>query len=617
MREIGCSGRSDGRGTVSCVQSFGCVLRILLHFSALIVALGIVATVPDAYADVRYETKFSGVEGDLRDQLRAASQLEALEDKHPPTEAALQRRALSDLDRLNEVLHAAGYYDANLSYAVDQTKDPRTVTVTVDPGALYTLAKVMIETPDGGTPPERERVLTASFGLGIGGPATAEQIIDAEPQIAGAYTHRGWPFAKVTNRRVVVDTATKAMDVTYVLDVGPQASFGPVSIDGLSRLDRSYVERRIAWTQGFPYDQGQVESTRQTLVTSGLFASVVIEPAGEVGPDGEVPMRLRVTERPLHSLGAGVSYNTSEGISATLSWEDRNLFGHAEDLTITGRGGTTTDGLVANFRRPDALGYNRDFLANVTVEDLRDPAFRSLHQIARVGFEDHLTTHLVGDVSLEAEHARVDEKVDFRVYTLVGIPISLRQDATDDLLNPTRGYRAGFETTAYLRALGSNETFVQTRVNGSLYRRLTTSDTYILAVESTLGTTEAASLAAIPKDHRFYAGGGGSVRGFGFQKAGPLDQFFDPIGGKSLFETSFELRTKVTSTIGLVPFFDVGTDYPTDLPKPGGTLFYGAGIGVRYFTPIGPVRLDVAVPINPHARGDSPIQIYVSLGQAF
>ena len=576
---------------------------------------------PDKPAPIEYETQIVGapdpLPDDLQDELHDTSQLIALEDKPPSGITTLRRRIEADLERLGQVMHAAGYYDAALNYTLDTTKSPHSVTVTIEPGPIYTLAAVRLEMAEGGAVPDIGGFDPADYGLTLNAPAQAARIVAAEGQIVARYKRHGYPFAQVADRHAVIDTATHTMEVTIILVPGPAARFGALAVEGLDWLDPHYVRDRIGWTEGDIYDQDKVDATRRTLVSSGLFGSVAIQPLGPVAPDGTVPMELKLTERLLHSVGVGAAYGTSEGLSGTLSWEDRNIFGHAEDLSVTAQGGTLTDGLVGKFKVPDLLGFNRDFLSSAVVEKLDDPAFRSIHESLQVGFEQHFTPKLVGDLSIEAEHARLDEKVDFRVYILVGLPASLRWDGTDDLLNPTRGAKAGIQVTPYLRALGSNETFVQSRLDGSLYRRLTDSDTYVVALQGTLGATAGASLDAIPKDHRFYAGGGGSVRGFGFQKAGPLDEFFNPIGGKSLAEASLELRTRITDTIGIVPFVDAGSDYSTALPKLQGKPYVGAGLGLRYFTPVGPVRLDVATPLDPHTRGDAPIQIYVSLGQAF
>ena len=585
---------------------------------AMLLAALLCSTV--ARADgIAYEAKITGVDdGTLQSDLEASSQLLKLADSKPPaTVGALTRRARDDIDRLTAVVEAAGYYEPQIDPVIDDKATPVTVDVKITLGPRYTLAKVALTNQAGTAPPDVGVFDPAAVGLIVGGPAVSGPVVDADARIARLYQVKGYPFAKVIDKHVIVDAATKAMEVTFILDPGAKARFGAVQIDGLTRLREHWVRRRIKWVAGTPYDQSQVDATRQAMVSSGLFGTVAVAPGGQVAPDGTVPMQIRIIERAPRSVGVGASYDTTEGISANVSWEHRNIFGGGEDLKFTATGGTSDNSLSATFRRPDLWTDDLDLVTSLIFDDQSVKAYDSIEQKAQVGLERHFDPTLSGGVSILAEHARVDEKVDYRTYVLVGVPVFLKKDGTDDLLNPTRGYRAAIEATPYLRALGSNLTFLQSKLTGSWYDQLSPSGSYILALQGTLGSTVGASLDAIPKDHRFYAGGGGSVRGFGFQEAGPLDKFDNPIGGRSLAVVSAELRTKLTDTIGLVPFLDAGSDYASEVPDFKGRIALGAGIGLRYYTAIGPVRLDLATPLNPRSGVDSPIQIYVSLGQAF
>lgn len=584
----------------------------------LLGSLMVAAALPGAArGEVEYETAFQGVDDATEADLRQASQLVALEDKHPATLAALRRRADGDLARLREVMAAEGFYDARISAGIDAKQHPAAVTVTVAPGGLYHLAGVELLLADGTPAPPLAEAAPAALGLAPDQPARSAPVVAAEAKIAHVYAQHGWPFAKVAHRRVVIDVATKTMRVAYTLDPGARARFGVAAVEGLAWLDPAYVRRRITWREGEPYDQGQVDATRQALVASGLFGEVTVEPAGPVAADGSVAMRLRLVERPLHTAGVGAAYDTNLGLEGNLSWEDRDLFGAAEDLSWNARGGRSDSGLTLKFRRPDMLWYRQDLVTNVSLDNELVEAFRGLHEEIDVGFEQHFTPQLTGSYEIEAEHARINEKIDTRVYTLVGLPLTLKQDGTDDLMNPTTGYRAALQLTPYLTALGSELTYVQGQLTGSTYQKLDAAGAYILALQGTAGASCCAPLGAIPKDHRFYAGGGGSVRGFGFEKAGPWDTYDNPIGGRSLLVGTVELRTRLTREIGLVPFLDAGTDGASPLPKFDSKYYCGAGIGLRYFTAIGPLRLDLATPLDPHSRGDSPIQIYVSIGQSF
>ncbi len=572
-----------------------------------------------ARAAVTYDTKFVGVSDDLQDTLEQAAQLVTLSDKDPDSLSALHRRADSDIPRLQDAMHAAGYYDSKIAITIDPDKDPNSyiVTVKIDQGQIYTLGTVDILGPDGKQGPEAALTTPALIGLTIGGPALSAPIVAAEPKIVHQYAVHGFPYAKVLGRDIEIDVATKTMRATYHFDPGPRATFGGTAIAGLTTLDPLYVQRRQKWIEGAPYDQSKIDDTRQALVTTGLFGSVIVAPEGAVASDGSVPVGINLIERPLHSISAGAAYDTSLGIEGNVSWEDRDLFGYAEDLTVTALGGQSDSSLTAKFTRPDAIWPDQDFVTSISAANQLQEAFRSVNETVQIGFQQHFTTALTGGYSIEAEHARINEITDSRTYTLVGLPFFLRDNETDDLLNPSRGWRAGLDFTPYFRALGSNLTYLQAQITASTYQKIDDKGRYILALEGIVGGSCCASLDEIPKDHRLYAGGGGTVRGFAFQRAGPLDQYNNAIGGRSLLVTTAELRTRITDTIGLVPFLDAGSDYATPLPKLDQKLYVGAGIGLRYYTAIGPVRFDVATPINPHPAGDSPIQVYVSLGQSF
>jgi translocation and assembly module TamA len=581
----------------------------------LVVALGLAAS--PAQADFAYKTQFTGVEGDLASSLSSVSQLVALVKHKPATRAALRRRAQADLDRLKTVLESDGYYDAALEFTIDSKQNPAMVTVKVTPGPRYKIGSITLVMPSGRPPPLLDTLKLVQFGLDLGAPALAGPIIDAEPRIAAFYTARGWPLAKVVARRTVIDTATKTMAITYTVDTGGQARFGQTEIQGLTHLKPGYVERRIAWVTGTTYDQRLVDQTRDKLVGSGLFGGVDIGPDDHINPDGTVPMHVRLTERALHTISAGASYDTSLGLETNLSWEHRDLFGGGESLKATATVGQSDNGAQLNFIRPDFGRVDQDFVANIGFDNALESAFRSIQEHASVGIERHFNPQIFGTVSLLAQHARINEITDFRVYTLVGVPLTVTDDQSNDLLNPSQGYRLNATVTPYLRALGSDLTYVQALVTTTRYISLDQNSKYILAMQGVLGATDGTSLTSIPKDHRFFDGGGGSVRGFGYQKAGPLDEFFNPIGGKSMVEASVELRIRLSETIGLVPFYDAGSDYATSLPDFAGPLYQGVGLGVRYYSAIGPIRLDLATPLNPHSEGDSPIQVYVSIGQAF
>lgn len=570
-----------------------------------------------ARADVRYVTEIVGVEDQaLAGRLREGSQLVALQDRLPPSEAALRRRADDDVPQLLQILHDAGYWAAMIDVRIATDVQPERVTIQVTPGPLYHLAGVRFTSPEGGTPPLLGDYAPSAFGLEIGGPARAAPVIDAQGRILAIYGERGRPFAKVTDRRVVIDDAKRTMDVTYTIDAGPEVRFGKPIIEGLHMLQPGYVERRLAWREGAIYDEREVAATRKALIDSNLFTIVQISHAAQPSADGSVPMTISLVERAPRSIGVGANYSTSLGFGALAFWEHRNLFGNAESLRITTQFAQSQLGLLAQFRRPDLGAKDQDLLATALLADETPIAYNSRRLMVSSGLERRFgKSYTVGGL-LDFEHANVTAHGIAQHYQLMGLPLYVRRDTTDSPLDPVHGTRASFEVTPYTSISGTDFQFVTSRLAGSAYQALTGDDRLVLAGYARIGSVFGETLNHLPADKRLYVGGGGSVRGYGYQLVGPLDSSNRPFGGRSSLEFGAELRTKITDTIGLVPFFDAGNVYSTSLPRLTARLFSGVGLGLRYYTPVGPIRLDVATPL-PRRPSDSLVQVYISLGQAF
>jgi translocation and assembly module TamA len=575
-------------------------------------------------ADIRYRTTITGAaSGDLADLLDKVSELKSLEGRQPASEEALRRRADRDLARLADAAHSLGYWDARFDYRIDTAPQPQRVTVKVAPGLLYRVASVAVLGPDGrplAIPPA-----AAPLPLKPGDPARTAPVVAAQAALLTAFGDSGHPFAKVDSRRVVIDRRNHTMAVTYELAPGPAMRFGGVAITGLKTLNPGYVERRLRWRRGAAYDAAKVEQTRRALIESGLFSTVRITPQAEPGRPGSAQMTIDATERPHRTIGAGLGYNTSQGAAARIFWENRNLFGNAEYLRLSATAGQQVYGLNANFRRPDTFATDQDFLATAEIANETPSAYHSRRALATAGFERRFGRLLTGGLLLEGEEANVEELADLSTltsaqhtqrYTLVGVPAYVKLDTTDNLLSPSRGWRAQLSVTPAHTFSSPNLNFVTNLLSASTYWQVGAQGRTILAGRVALGSLDGASLLQLPADQRIYVGGGGTIRPYGYQLAGPLAPNNEPIGGKSSLVMNFEARIKVTDTIGVVPFVDAGSYYETSLPQLNQRLLYGVGLGLRYYTPFGPLRLDLATPLYKRSA-DSWIQVYVSLGEAF
>ncbi len=580
-------------------------------------------------AGIKYETKFA-VPDDLKKVLVASSELESLKAKPPLSLIGLRRRAETDAERLTEVLHSEGYYAGKVGIRIAPDSKPVAVTVTAAPGPRYKLADFTIAWAGCGDHcPDMPSA--KSLGAVKGDPGAARTVVGAEQKLLQRLHDSGRPFAKVANRHAVVDHTQRTLSVTETITPGPIVHYGPLVFRGRTRVKERYIRRLVPWKQGDLYKESQVEDFQRTLVGTGLFRTAVVEPAGEQpNPDGTLPIRITLSPAKQRTVGAGLDYSTAEGPGGRLFWEHRNLFGNAEDFKITLTGNKLIRSLEFALSKPQFLRRDQTLKSDLLIQDADTDAYKERGIEGQVGLERPLWPSLRGPlgpewkgslgVSLTA--ARIEDKVHQfyqgeRMVYLVGLPARLNQDSSDNLLDPTKGTRLALSVTPEGGTIdGQGVGFVKNEAIGSGYYTLGKLPAFTMALRARVGSIVGAKNSSLPANRRFYAGGGGSVRGYKYQKVGPLDSDNDPLGGRSVVELSTELRIRITKTFGIVPFIDGGQVYESTYPKFSDNLLWAGGLGFRYYSPVGPIRVDFATPINGRPNDDR-FQFYISLGQAF
>ena len=429
-------------------------------------------------------------------------------------------------------------------------------------------------------------------------------------------TQRGYPFARVVDRKSVINRDTKTMSVVLRVDAGAPARFGPVTISGLEQLDPVYVRRLLTWEQGETYDSRKIEEVRRRLSQTRIFASIGIQPDTELDDQDELPITINLAEGPPRTIGFGVNYSTDVGPGGSVFWEHRNIFGQGESLRFTITGSEIEQSLEASVRKPTYPGRKQALIFNVELSNEETDAFDARTASALAAIESRYLEDWLMTAGLAPEFSDVEEMGDKEKFLLLGLPITGTQDRRNDRLNPTRGTRLNLTLTPYLGLGDDNPDWITGTAEGSGYLAVDEDRRFVLANRAKVGFIFGADNEDLPASKRFYAGGGGSIRGYEFQSVGDLDRFNDPIGGRSVIEVSSEFRMRVTEQIGVVPFVDGGTVYQEAYPDFSNTFRWAAGLGLRYFTGFGPVRLDVAFPI--HKRdSDDTYQFYISFGQAF
>jgi len=567
---------------------------------------------------VEYKPGIDGVkDADLRDRLKAAAQLFALEDRPPATIAGLERRAQEDIDRLQATLRSEGYYAASVKYTLDSAKQPVSVRVHVEPGRRYRLRAFEIRYSGGAEPEPTLRPRLKEIGIEIGMPARGPAIKDAEGRILSILGDRGYPFPKIVNFKATVRHDTAAMTVIATVETGGRARFGSLTIKGLRDVEADYVRRLVTWSEGDVYDRRKREATVDALRGTSLFSGIRISTPDSIDADGRLPMTIEVTERPHRTIGVGVGYSTDIGPGGELFWEHRNLFGRNEQLKLTGSGTRVEQSAKAEFRKPLFFARNQTLLVDANGANRDTDAFGQRIGLAGIALERTYPSRWRAALGVTGEYDWINENDQDREFHLAGLHVRASRRTTDDALNPTRGTTLELSASPYAGTGDATLRFTRFIAGGSAYRAIDKGKRFVVAGRLRAGSIVGESTAALPADKRFFAGGGGSVRGYAFQKIGPLDDQGDPVGGRSLIEVSGELRIRVTDSFGVVPFADGGTVFDAPYPAFDEQVRWAAGLGLRYFTGFGPLRLDVAFPINGRDGVDDRFELYISIGQAF
>lgn len=569
---------------------------------------------------VAYTPRLEGqLDTRLRGLLEDSARLFRFMETPPASLLQLRRRAEGDVGRLLTVLRSEGYYKSSVNYRIEESESSPVVVLEIEPGPLFTLAHFRVTHPDPSQGHMAETLLDSEkFGLLPGMPARSEPIVEAERAVLRQLANNGRPFAEVLDREFVADHAQETVTVDLVVDPGPEARFGPLITEGLVDVDLRLVELLVPWREGDVFSRRAIEDFERRLLSTGLFRSAVVWPEAAPSEDGTLPLTVALRETAHRSLGGGILYSSHEGPGVTGFWEHRNLLSMGERLRISTRVAELEQQVGATVTKPVFLRPDQTLLGDVVLQRERRDGFDRDGLQASIGLERVLNRHVTVQGRISTEFSSILDSFEKRDLALLGLPVGLRYDTTDALLDPTKGLRASINATP---VVGSDQesslAFGRMRLSTSAYHAVGGDERFVAAARGRVGSIIGASRERIPAHYRFYSGGGGSVRGFAPRLIGPLDAGNKPEGGLSMIEAGLEMRIRVSDSLGIVPFVEAGTVSKGIRPNLGGAYGWAAGLGGRYYTAFGPIRLDLAVPLNPRRGIDDPFQFYVSIGQAF
>ena len=566
---------------------------------------------------VQYNVSSTGItDSELRKFIEDISDTISLKERPPASLSLLQKRIEQDIPRMISGLRSRGYYSARVDYDLNTGARPVNVRFRITPGPPFILKSVDVQIEGEALSLKGELLSNNKIRSSVGSPINSKQVIDIQDAMKRWLMNRGFPQVSMNKPCVIIDHSTQTASVTYIIRSGPKALFGDVHVEGLRSVDESFVRKRIPWKEGDVFNAGQLSDARKNLSDTLLFTTVDVEEGQTIDKQGRIAVYIQLRERKHRTIRAGVSFKTDEGPGGKVSWEHRNMFNKGERLNVSGIMSGIDYSAEGLFHKPDFFRNDQILKLNVRLAEDHPDTFtsRSMTSLANVerslSEKDSLGAGIGYRMSRITQFGREDR------FNLISLSLGFDRDTRKGLLDPTAGGHLSIQMTPFQGIFGTDLTFLQGQVGYSHYFRLSTHPYLVLAAKGDVGATQGASYQDIPADIRFYAGGGGSVRGYAYQTAGPLLDGV-PTGGNSLISLSTELRTKLSDTIGLVFFIDGGSVFLSSLPDFEGDFFWGAGVGFRYFTTIGPLRFDVGLPLNRRDGMDDPFQIYVSLGQAF
>ncbi len=553
--------------------------------------------------------------GQIADGLRAA-----IGDAGPgATRLSARRQADDAAERAGAFLNSRGHFSPSVEVAIANA-EPFTWTLRIDPGPVFALSAVSIAWPQGAPDEAVVDELVEALALGPGEPARPDGIVTQEGALVSQLHALGYPDARALARRIVGDREMGTVTVTYRLAPGPRVRLGPVQIAEAGRTDYGYIESLAPYTPGEIYDpavllqySNRLRDTRQ-YQTTVVRLSETASGAGEAGWETRAVI-IELTPRARYTLGLGASFSTANGPGAQARLTRRNVTGRADLLTATATIATQRRQFGASWALPNARGPGRDLGAFAEIGQDETDAFDRDRLALGASYAIRQTPDLAFAFGAGGEISSETDAFGERTLQVLHVSAAASLDRSNDALDPTGGWRAdariepatAFGDTSLVFAALSGE------VRG--YRALDREATFVLAGRTRVASVIGGELESLPVSYRYFAGGGGSARGFAFQSVGPRNTDGQPTGGLGLFETSGELRWRRARPLGFVAFVDAVSlveDAAADL----GALRLSAGVGARYRTPAGPLRLDIATPIDSEP-GDDPVQIYISIGQAF
>lgn len=577
----------------------------------------------------------SSVKKDLLKELKAESSLLRLKKTPTRTIGGILRRAGKDSETFEKILSAHGYFLSKVRFLVTESKKkPAKIKVSIELGPRYKIREIILDYPSTLTlfSKKPKKFIYELLGVRIKDFIDSEKLEEGKEKLKEYLHNRGYPFAEVKNPSATFDNEKHCATIIYTLEPNKKGKILKTTIKGLKKLHEQFALNRIKWKNGDIFNLEKVEDTRKTLLSTGLISAITIKPVSltpneknnEIEP---LEMVINLEESPARAIGAGIKYSTFEGVGANVFWHHNNINGKGDHLGFSLKGSKRIRKGKAVYEFIDFFSPNQRLKNEINSVREKTPSYTGHMSYIGTQLERSFNNNIKGFIGIQDEFgwARRDE-ITYN-NRLIGVPIGLKFDMSDNWLNPKKGVRVDVNLTPYQGKLKDSSGFVKGVSKLSAYIPFGMNEVgesnFIWASFIKVGTLFLTkNLENIPPDKRFYSGGNSSVRGYSYQLLGPLDAKHIPFGGVSLSEIGTEFRIKTSESLGFVTFLEGGAVQENKTHDFFKNILWGAGIGFRYYSKIAPIRFDIAFPtkIRKRANGkkiDSPFQIYMSVGQAF
>jgi translocation and assembly module TamA len=567
------------------------------------------------------------IRGNLDPELRAQLVRAIGEAEAPPTNRFdARRRARAAMDSAEALLRSEGHYQPLLEDIVEGDDQPVAI-VFIDPGRRFSLAEPSVRWIAPEPEPEVIETARAEAALSPGDPGRAADVIAGEGRIIASLTRQGYPDAATQPRRVVVDHAAFTVAPTFNIASGPLVRLDGVRLETRGPTNPDWVAGLAPWQEGDRYDPDQVAELERRLLETGVYdgVAVALTAADQTNAEGNRPIVVTLTDRPRRILEAGATFSTADGSGIDGLWTWYNRFGRADTLRFQARLADIDSRIGADLSLPHWRTPGETLALSAAVVNEDTDAYRRTAGVLSADLRQRVgkTSYYSYGIGLDA--GRYDEN---RFDPVTRVPLGISRDLailtgrgsaymdqSNDPLNPTTGWRVTLNVQPTAVTGEDTILFLRTEAQLTAYMPVQDGAKTVVAGRIRLGSIVGGGELSVPSDRLFYSGGGGSVRGYGYQGVGPRLPDNTPRGGLSLFEASAEVRHDLGRNFGAVAFIDAGAIGFQETPD-FWNLRYAVGIGARYNLSFGPIRADIAFPLDKR-DGDADFQVYVSIGQAF